>query len=199
VASLKIARLPCVIEGNTALTRSVQMFAAKPILAAALAIGLAYAAYPYVTLYRLDAALHTGDATTLRALVDWPAVREGIKEDICDNVADAPDATNSDGKLPAFGASFVRGITVNTVDHQVTAEGLVGMTHHHATSMATGNGVMQVNWAFFHDPTSFIVSVDAAGQPVPIRLQLSLKDATWQVTRIWLPPALLSQANPPTS
>jgi len=29
------------------------MFAAKPILAAVLAVGVGYAAYPYVTLYRL--------------------------------------------------------------------------------------------------------------------------------------------------
>jgi hypothetical protein len=59
---------------------------------------------------------------------------------------------------------------------------------------------MQVNWAFFSDPTNFIVSVDTSGQPEPIRLQLSLKDATWQVTRIWLPPAMLgAQANSPTS
>ena len=68
------------------------MFPAKPMLAAVLAIGVGYAAYPYVTLYRLDNAIHTGDAATLRALVDWPAVREGIKEDICDNVADDPQS-----------------------------------------------------------------------------------------------------------
>jgi Protein of unknown function (DUF2939) len=175
------------------------MFPAKPILAAALAIGVAYAAYPYVTLYRLDNAIHAGDAATLRTLVDWPAVREGIKEDICDNVTDAPEVP-SGGKLPAFGASFVRGIATNSVDQQITAEGLVGMTHHHTTGLAPQASALQVNWAFFSDPTNFIVSVDASGQPEPIKLQLSLKDATWQVTRIWLPPAMLgAQATTPTS
>jgi hypothetical protein len=176
------------------------MFPLKPILAAALAIGVAYAAYPYVTLYRLDSAIHAGDAATLRTLVDWPAVREGIKEDICDNVTDVAEVTGSGGKLPAFGASFVRGIASNTVDEQVTAEGLVDMTRHHAAGTATRGSAMQVNWAFFSDPTNFIVSVDTSGQPEPIKLQLSLKDATWHVTRIWLPPALLGgQANSPTS
>jgi hypothetical protein len=94
------------------------MFAAKSMIAAVLAIGVTYAAYPYVTLYRLGHAIHTGDAATLRTLVDWSAVREGIKEDICDNVADDPQ---SEGKLPAFGASFVRGIASNAVDQRVTA------------------------------------------------------------------------------
>jgi len=176
------------------------MFPPKPILAAALAIGVAYAAYPYVTLYRLDSALHTGDAATLRTLVDWPAVREGIKEDICDNVINDPEVTSSSGKLPAFGASFVRGIASNAVDQRVTAEGLVDMTHHHATGLSTQGSAMQVNWAFFSDPTNFIVSVATSGRQGPIRLQLSLKDAAWQVTRIWLPPAMLGgQANSPTS
>src|ERR1700733_6112727 len=93
--------------------RSATMFAAKPVLAALLAVGVTYGAYPYVTLYRLSHAIHSGDATTLQALVDWPAVREGIKEDICDSVADEPDVTAHDGKLPAFGASFVRGVAAN--------------------------------------------------------------------------------------
>jgi Protein of unknown function (DUF2939) len=171
------------------------MFAAKPILAALLAVGVAYAAYPYVTLYRLGHAIHSGDATTLQALVDWPAVREGIKEDICDHVADDPDETAHDGKLPAFGASFVRGIAANHVDQQVTAEGLVGMTQHRTGEVVTHGAAVHVNWAFFHDPTDFIVSLDTPGQNGPIRLRMSLQDATWQVTRIWLPPAMLEEAN----
>lgn len=175
------------------------MFPAKPILAAVLAIGVAYAAYPCVTLYRIDNAIHAGDAATLRTLVDWPAVREGIKEDICDNVTDDPEMTGSGGKLPAFGASFVRGIASNSVDQQITAEGLVDMTRHHVTGEARRGSAMQVHWAFFSDPTNFIVSVEASGQPEPIKLQLSLKDATWQVTRIWLPPGLLGQSSSPTS
>jgi hypothetical protein len=174
------------------------MFAAKPILAAVLAVGMGYVAYPYVTLYRLGSAFHTGDAATLQALVDWPAVREGIKEDICDDVAADPAVTSSDGKLPGFGASFVRGIAANAVDQQVTAEGLADMTHHHAAGTATRAAAVQVSWAFFDDPTDFIVSFDAPGQPGPIKLQMTLKDATWQVTRIWLPPALLRQAKAQT-
>jgi hypothetical protein len=175
------------------------MFAAKPILAAVLAVGVGYAAYPYMTLYRLGHAIHTGDASTLQALVDWPAVREGIKEDICDNVAANPAVTGDNGKLPAFGASFVRGIAGSAVDQQVTAAGLVGMTHHHPAGAATRGAAMQVTWAFFHDPIDFIVSLHAPGELAPIRLRMSLKDATWQVTRIWLPPTLLDRANAPTS
>jgi hypothetical protein len=175
------------------------MFPAKTILAAALAIGVVYAACPYVTLYRLDNAIHTGDAATLQGLVNWPAVREGIKEDICDNVVADPDATAGVGKLPAFGASFVRGIASSAVDQRITAEGLVDMTHHHATGIAQPDAAMRINWAFFSNPTDFMVSLDAPGQRHPIKLQLSLSDAGWRVIRVWLPPAMLGQTDPSTS
>ena len=176
------------------------MFAAKPVMAAVLAIGVAYVACPYVALYRLGDAIRTSDAATLQTLVDWPAVREGIKEDICDNVADDPDATgSSSGKLAPFGASFMRGIAANAVDLQVTPAGLVDMTRQHAAGPATHRRAISVNWAFFDNPVDFMVSVNAPGQRAPIRLQMSLRDTGWQVTRVWLPPALLGQTNAPTS
>jgi hypothetical protein len=171
------------------------MFAAKFMMAAILAVGVGYAACPYLTLYRLGHAIHTGDAATLKTLVDWPAVREGIKEDICDSVAADPAVTVSEAQLPAFGASFVRGIAANAVDRQVTAEGLVDMTQSHPTGTATRGAAVHVTWAFFHDPTDFVVSLTAPGQREPIKLQMTLTAARWRVTRVWLPPALLEQAN----
>ena len=56
----------------------------KPVIGALLVIALAYVIYPYATLYRLGLAIRHGDAATLESMVDWYAVREGIKEDICD-------------------------------------------------------------------------------------------------------------------
>jgi hypothetical protein len=169
------------------------MFAAKPILVAVLAVGVGYLAYPYVTLYRIGYAIHTGDTATLRALVDWPAVREGIKEDICDDVATDPTTADTGGKLPAFGAGFVRGMAVNAVDQDVTPAAVVEMTHAQATT--TQDAAMHVSWAFFRGPDDFFVNLDAGGRPGPIRLEMTLKGATWVVTRIWLPEALLAQAH----
>ena len=50
------------------------------------------------------------------------SVREGIKEDICDSVFDQP--SQASGKLPPFGAGFVRGIASNAIDSAVTPEAL---------------------------------------------------------------------------
>jgi hypothetical protein len=164
---------------------------AKSALACCTAIALAYLAYPYLTLYRLNAALHTGDAQTLQQLVNWSSVREGIKEDICDGLASNPGDTARKGDLPGFGAGFMRGIATNAVDERVTPQGLVAAVRRPAT--ATGAPKIHVTWAFFDSPTQFSVDVKGLGKQAPVRMQLELKDATWQVTRVWLPPELLGR------
>ena len=166
----------------------------KPVLAVCAAILIGYLAYPYVTLYRLGEAIHSGDARTLQHLVNWPSVREGIKEDISDTMAGDVSTAESKGELPGFGASFVRGIATNAVDQRVTPAGLVAATHHRGSAPRHGADV-QVNWAFFDSPTQFVVSLSAVGQAVPIRLQLELRGAQWKVTRVWLPAELLDAAN----
>src|SRR5271168_2666275 len=95
--------------------RSMRMRAGWPIVATILSVAVAYVAYPYVTLYRLGSAIQRADAATLESLVDWPAVREGIKEDVCDFAAEGPDPTVHD-ELPPFGAGFMRGIASSAID-----------------------------------------------------------------------------------
>ena len=124
------------------------MVGRKPLIGALLAVGLTYGIYPYVTLYRLGQAIRSGDAARLETMVDWSSVREGIKEDICDLVIDQPPQEQADGKLPPFGAGFVRGIATNVVDRQVTPEALVaaaqGPEATEATRGARGAGELGV-------------------------------------------------------
>ncbi len=170
------------------------MRARWPILAALLGIGLSYGAYPYVTLYRLGSAIKGADAATLESLVDWPAVREGIKEDVCDLASDDPDQ-KAGTELPAFGASFIRGIASSTIDRAVTPQALLA-----ATTVVQANPVprgadVHVQWAFFDSPTSFLISLRPPGKIEPIKLEMDLKHGAWRVTRVWLPPELLSSGS----
>jgi len=164
----------------------------KPAIGVFLLVAAAYAVYPYVTLYRLGAAIRHGDAASLQSMVDWPAVREGIKEDICDLVIDDPPEVKVGAKLPPFGAGFVRGIAQNSVDARVTPESLAAAARQPSTAKGAK---VQVGWAFFSSPSAFVVDLNAPGQSTPIRLELDLRDGAWQVTRVWLPPELLTQAN----
>jgi hypothetical protein len=174
------------------------MVGKKPVIGAMLAIGLAYVVYPYVTIYRLGQAIQRGDAPALQAMVDWPAVREGIKEDICDLVIDQPAEAKNGGKLPPFGAGFVRGIAANAIDAKITPEALVAAAQQPPVAVAKPvpqDAAVQVSWAFFNSPAGFQVDLRAPGQAEPIRLQLDLRSGAWRVTRVWLPAELLGAAN----
>jgi len=167
----------------------------KPIIGVLLAVALAYGVYPYVTLYRLGQAIRAGDAATLVTLVDWPSVREGIKEDICDLAIDEPAEAKAGYQLPPFGAGFVRGIATNAVDARITPEALVAAAHQPPPRNVASGAAVRVAWAFFGGPTQFLVDLRAPGQTPPIRLQLDLRRGSWHVTRVWLPLELLAQAN----
>ncbi len=191
------------------------MRARRPLLFAVLAILGGYAAYPYVTLYRLHAAVQHGDTVTLGTLVHWPKVRDGIKEDICDFLFEPPMSSSSvpssnvpasqgtavaSGGLPRFGESFVRGIASNVVDRRVTPEGL---SESFGSLMAKADTAsrtpdVRLSWAFFESPTEFRVSLRAAGRDEHIRVQLELRGANWRVTRVWLPIEMLRQTNAET-
>jgi hypothetical protein len=170
------------------------MRARWPLLATMLSVGVAYVAFPYVTLYRLGSAIRGADTATLESLVDWPAVREGIKEDVCDLAADEP-APHGSAELPPFGASFVRGIASGAIDHAVTPQALLAATAALPSSPLTRQprgADVHVKWAFFDSPTTFMVSLQPPGQAEPIRLELDLRHGEWRVQRVWLPSELLA-------
>lgn len=169
------------------------MIRRKPIYAAVAAIAALYLAYPYVTLYRLGQAIRAGDAGSLRVMVDWPRVREGIKEDISDMGVDEPRQTAASNALPPFGASFVRGVAASSVDQQVTPEALAAITG--PGPEASQGTPVHIVWAFFQSPGRFVASLNTPTHKA-IRLEMELRGASWQVTRVWLPPKLLASADP---
>jgi hypothetical protein len=174
------------------------MLRRKRVLIFAALAAFSYVAYPYVTLARLGAALGTGDDKTLETLVAWGQVREGIKEDICDDMAEAPSA---DTTLRPFGFSFVRGVASNVVDAHVSPHGILAAARHFDPANLTLGAVSGVKWAFFESPTQFVAELKPPGMPAnapPVRVQMELHGFAWKVTRVWLPPTLLAATNQPT-
>jgi Protein of unknown function (DUF2939) len=175
------------------LKRSMRMRAGWPIVATILSVAVAYVAYPYVTLYRLGSAIQRADAATLESLVNWPAVREGIKEDVCDLASDDP-IPKTGGALPPFGASFRRGIASSAIDQAVTPQALLAATSAPtlpANNPAPHGADVHVGWAFFDGLTTFMISLHAPGQVEPLKLEMDLHNGEWRVQRVWLPAELL--------
>ncbi len=169
----------------------------RRVLPAGLAVLIIYAAYPYLVLFQLGQAIRRGDAATLERLVDWDGVREGLKEDVCDDVTETPpalaQAVRSGDTLPPFGYSFVRGITGNMIDENVTPAALVAAA---APARQRADDWPTIDWAFFEDATHFAVRLRPATPGMgAIRIMLELQDSHWKVVRAWLPHDLLMRAN----
>jgi len=189
----------------------------KAVLGSLAAVAAAYLAYPYATLCALQLSLQHDSPAVMTPLVSWDAVREGIKEDICDGFADDPpeaaptgiapagtaeaattapteagaEATASN-PLPPFGYSFIRGIAENMIDDAVTPARVTALLR----GIGDG-GAMRVDWAFFDGPREFVLELRPVGAPAdakPMRLRLDLSDGLWRVTRAWLPRWMLERA-----
>jgi hypothetical protein len=187
--------------------RAMRRTALNASIALPLAAVCAYAASPYVSLYRMGQAVHRGDLATLCADVSWNEVREGLKEDIADGMtgetASTQLASNNDD-LPAFGSSFVTSMAGNVVDRTVNPEHLaeaLGTLHAAGTTAAP-----HIVSAFFTTPTSFEVAFRTRQEratDAPVRLRLVLGKGPggigWRVTRAWVPEALLTQSDTHTS
>lgn len=156
-----------------------------PIFAALTLMIGAYVAYPWVALYRLNRAVRAGDSATLAQLVDWPAVREGIAEDIADTVTDTPDGAAN--QLAPFGHGFMRGIAAHAVQERLTPQAVIARLCGHE------NGSASLRSAYFANWSRFIVTF-ATPSVSALRLQLDFQDGSWRVTRIEFPAALLHEA-----
>ena len=185
--------------------RAIKGRLARRALGALAILGLAYVAAPYVCLWRVYRAIEGGDAATLARIVDWNAVRAGLKQDIAEGIIGLPSpqavASNS---LPAFGAVFVTGIAAHVVDQQVTPQNLVEALRGArppgavpATPGVTPGGIGSFERAFFTSPTRFVVRIRLPGEEptdAPLRVELRLRGGTWKVTRAWIPQDLMDEA-----
>lgn len=190
----------------------------KPILSALVVIAAAYVAYPYVALYRLEAAFRSGNPSSLAAMIDWDQVRDGLKEDISDQVdgisaqpvgttqpvvgtAQAASAT-----LPPFGSSFIKGIASNAVDSVVTPESMARMAQPREDPAGDEPDPLQavsfqnarIKWAFFNSPATFSLWLRAPNEAPgdePVKVRMALLDGEWKITRVWLPPSLLHRGH----
>lgn len=168
------------------------MRAKWPIFAVFVGLGTGYLGYPYATLYRLDRAVRGADAATLASLVDWYAVREGLKEDICDNVLEETPAAKASDELPPFGAGFVRGVAGNRLEQIINADAIVSITQGVPDEPPPDAHVLS---AYFEHPTRFSFDIVADGTPEPIHVEMHLRNLRWQVRRVWLPIVLLGKAS----
>jgi outer membrane biosynthesis protein TonB len=164
---------------------------------AAVVLVAVYGAYPYFTLYRIQAAIEDRDVVALDTYVDWPAVRAGVKSDFQAEMATAL-MKGENGSDRDLGARFAAGVATilmpaiidRAVDAMVSSQALLNAAaQDDSNSTAKGKLWDYVSYAFFSSPTDFRVDVRNPREPDGPKLLalMSLTGATWRVTRVHLP------------
>jgi hypothetical protein len=154
----------------------------------------AYLVWPYVALYRVGDALRHGDVAALTTDVDWDSVREGLKEDIADQIVPRPVGM-ADG-LPPFGSGFATAMAGTMIDRTVTPASLA--ERQAVLDAAESEHGASIRSAWFSGLTQFEASFqlsaeDSALEPVRVHMDLVQTGwwPQWQVTRVWIPMPVL--------
>jgi hypothetical protein len=159
-----------------------------------------YVAYPYFALYRLGEVLRTQDVDAVEGKVDWPRVRQGIRDDV--NAAllakVKPDDANP---LAGLGVALAGKLASPVVDATVTPAGLVGVANADRPTLATLVTQLYVSAPadqqlphLIRSAFSGLATFDATIMPRgatsddgAIHLRLELEGGYWMLTRIRLP------------
>jgi len=153
---------------------------------AVLLLALFYVAYPYWTLYRLDRALEAHDTQSLDAIIDWPRVRRGLRDDIVaeatakllPNDADASRRFGGD-LLTAGGAALIGAATRGLL----TSEALA--TLYDERRRAGEPSLLQaIRFAFFSAPARFHVAVATRRDDMRVHFEMILEGGAWRVSRL---------------
>jgi len=173
-----------------------------PLIGAVLLLLVAYVLAPGVALFRLDQAVRHGNVATVARLVDWPAVRQGLAEEVAGGILGAPGRHGppAAGDLPPFGFSFVSHLADHAITARLTPRGLIRLAR---ADSAAGAPPPRARLAgvWFGGPRQVTIRLRLTGQPQPIRLRLRLERGGWKLDRVWLPAILLRRAadpDPPT-
>ena len=154
-----------------------------------------YIAYPYWTLLRLEQALLANNAEKLEKIVDFPAIRAGMKKQVEGGLLEKSQKLGETRPiLGDIGEALTRALAPSvvggTVDSLVTPETILNnptVVEHREKDEGFRDFL---TYAFFASPTRFTVDVkDPKRADAPtVTGTLTLKGVRWRLTDIELPP-----------
>lgn len=155
-------------------------------------------ASPYLTAYQMQRAADARDGEALSEHVDFPAVRQHLKDQMNAEVARKIGSDGGeDNPLAALGATFGSLVIDRMVDAFITPAGIARMMEGDVpepAGPAAGNGDEAAARKPFSDASmryeglsKFVVTVRDADTGDDIRFVLRRRGLAWQLTEIWLP------------
>ena len=163
-----------------------------PAVVGIVVLGYAIGA-PYITAYRIGSALEENDEEALSQHVDFPAVRQSLKDEL--NAAMAEYAAEEDNVFASLGAMFVGAMADRVIDAIVTPAGLRRLLRdgdlESAMSDVSESGedpdssMPEVSMSY-ESLSSFAVTVGEDDQGDHVKLILKRNGFSWKLSEIRL-------------
>ena len=174
----------------------------KKLIGVLLAVAVAYIAYPYVALYRLGDAIRGGEAGDVEGKVDWPSLRQGLKDDLNAHFA-AKAGADSDDAVAALGTMIAGKMIGSVIDSTVTPAGLSvimqtgragpAVVHDIAPAvpeMRKDRPLPRMVSSGFHGLGAFEAEIaprEGEGNGKMLKVRLELEGGYWMLTHVYLP------------
>lgn len=144
---------------------------------------------PYLSLSRLDKALHMQDEQQLQECIDFPRLREHLKQQIDARNLEPNSSALETSPLAVVGRSFASSMAENLVDTLLAPEGLIRLLQ--PAPETEGPAAAEPPSLFRYARTAF-ASVNRFWVWVPsaqgeVQLTLQREGLTWRLTELRLP------------
>jgi hypothetical protein len=158
---------------------------------------LLYFISPYFSFWRFSVAVQSGDSAALESRVDFPEVRQSLKQQLRDAFVHAQPNEKKANRYAGVFASLAPSLIDTIVDAYVTPSGIAALIAHPPSnknvhslldlqqqqlpSDQKGVDWSRVHYAFFTRPGEFMVDLEAT------KLRFGFTGFGWRLKRVELP------------
>lgn len=143
---------------------------------------LAFLAWPYTAIYRLDKALAQHHRQSLGEMIDIESVREQIKRKLNKNLDSS--IGNVSNSFVDWLQSGIQQLGGDAVDKLVDNEWVAAQLRSHNPDPGEGGFLSHLSYAFFDGPDRILLRIGELDDN-PVHVHLSLQGTQWRITAVY--------------
>ena len=144
----------------------------KTLLFAFVLLTLAFLAWPFSVIYRLDQALVENDRSAIEQLIDVESIQEQIKQKMNKNVESSiGDVSNG---FVEWLQSGIQRLGNDAIDNLVNLDWATAQLRSHNPDIRKGGFIDHLSYAFFDGPDSLLLRIGELGEN-PVHAKLTLQ------------------------
>lgn len=154
----------------------------KTLLFAVIVLLLAFLAWPYTAIYRLDQALAANNLAAIDRLVDIESIQQQIKRKMNKNVESSiGDVSNS---FVEWLQNGIQRLGNDAIESMVNLEWAMTQLRSKNPDSRYGGFYDHLTYAFFDGPDSLLLRIGELDND-PVHARLTLHDLQWRITAIY--------------